>query len=522
MSLLVLHSISLPPGVYGGDRSSSSSPTGSTGTRIPTSRRSAGCRCRRTSSCGAAASCCSSSPASERAWHGPLGGRGRENCNDYSLGIELEGLEGEPFEARSTTRWHGSAPALARAIRSRRSSARARRALASTIPVRASTGRCCTRPLRWTRRLGLSDSCNTTQQQRRRLSWTTARARPTAARIRRSSGDARIRAGTLAVVLGRPRDPRYSVLSCYLSCASSKRRAPHRSTVCETAATSLHARASPHAPRRPRPNHSIRPPRGVVELPVAFMLAMTIETPPPTNTGESMQADPCSAVRAGRRHAAPSTSAAASAYQGYQIIRRNGAVVVLRAEQDRRGADEGLPGRARHAGGRVGQRARDGRRADRSVVRALLRSRPGGGTFHIEDVQDQVELGLMRGGHHEVARAYVLYRERRAQERARQGRAVPAEPALHVTDNGQRVPLDLGKPAGAGGIGLRRPGRRRQRPSRCWPRPSATCTTACRSARSQGGHPGRPRTLIEKDPATRAPPRGCCCTPSAARSWARR
>jgi ribonucleoside-diphosphate reductase alpha chain len=62
------------------------------------------------------------------------------------------------------------------------------------------------------------------------------------------------------------------------------------------------------------------------------------------------------------------------------------------------------------------------------VVRALLRSRPGGGTFHIEDVQDQVELGLMRGGHHEVARAYVLYRERRTQERARQqaGQRAPA------------------------------------------------------------------------------------------------
>jgi ribonucleoside-diphosphate reductase alpha chain len=54
------------------------------------------------------------------------------------------------------------------------------------------------------------------------------------------------------------------------------------------------------------------------------------------------------------------------------------------------------------------------------VVRALVRSRPGGGTFHIEDVQDQVELGLMRGGHHDIARAYVLYRERRAQERAKQ------------------------------------------------------------------------------------------------------
>ena len=56
-----------------------------------------------------------------------------------------------------------------------------------------------------------------------------------------------------------------------------------------------------------------------------------------------------------------------------------------------------------------------------AVIRALVRSRPGGGTFHIEDVQDQVELGLMRGGHHEIARAYVLYRERRTQERAKQG-----------------------------------------------------------------------------------------------------
>ena len=63
-----------------------------------------------------------------------------------------------------------------------------------------------------------------------------------------------------------------------------------------------------------------------------------------------------------------------------------------------------------------------------SVVRRAAALAPGGGTFHIEDIQDQVELGLMRGGHHEVARAYVLYRERRAQERAKQG-AAPAVPS---------------------------------------------------------------------------------------------
>ena len=82
------------------------------------------------------------------------------------------------------------------------------------------------------------------------------------------------------------------------------------------------------------------------------------------------------------------------------------------------------------------------------VVNALVRSRPNGGTFHIEDVQDNVELALMRSGEHDVARAYVLYREKRAQERAQaaQQAQTPApaqEPALHVTDNGQRRPLDL-------------------------------------------------------------------------------
>ncbi len=79
------------------------------------------------------------------------------------------------------------------------------------------------------------------------------------------------------------------------------------------------------------------------------------------------------------------------------------------------------------------------------VVGALMRRQPQGGTFHIEDIQDQVELALMRGGEHEVARSYVLYRERRAQERAqaRQGQVdVALETMLHVTENGQRVEFD--------------------------------------------------------------------------------
>ncbi|KQW63936.1 ribonucleoside-diphosphate reductase subunit alpha [Variovorax sp. Root411] len=128
----------------------------------------------------------------------------------------------------------------------------------------------------------------------------------------------------------------------------------------------------------------------------------------------------------------------------YQIIRRNGAVVpfepnkIAIAMMKAFLAVHGTQGAASASVRETVDVLTQG------VIRALVRSRPGGGTFHIEDVQDQVELGLMRGGHHEIARAYVLYRERRSQERSKQGEQdVPAAPALHVLDNGELVALDL-------------------------------------------------------------------------------
>jgi ribonucleoside-diphosphate reductase alpha chain len=133
----------------------------------------------------------------------------------------------------------------------------------------------------------------------------------------------------------------------------------------------------------------------------------------------------------------------ASAYQGYQTLRRNGAVVGFEPNKIAVAlmkAFLAVHGTQGAASASVRETV-DG--LTESVVRGLLRSRPGGGTFHIEDVQDQVELGLMRGGHHEVARAYVLYRERRAQERAKQAPAAAiVEPTYMVTDRGNRVPLD--------------------------------------------------------------------------------
>ncbi len=128
----------------------------------------------------------------------------------------------------------------------------------------------------------------------------------------------------------------------------------------------------------------------------------------------------------------------------YQIIRRNGAVVpfepnkIAVAMMKAFLAVHGTQGAASASVREVVEAL------TQQVIRALMRSRPGGGTFHIEDVQDHAELGLMRGGHHEIARAYVLYRERRAQERAKQvAEVAPPAPVLHAIDNGQRIVLDL-------------------------------------------------------------------------------
>jgi len=141
------------------------------------------------------------------------------------------------------------------------------------------------------------------------------------------------------------------------------------------------------------------------------------------------------------------TTASSHALAHYQIIRRNGAVVpfepnkIAVAMMKAFLAVHGTQGAASASVREVVEEL------TQNVVRALMRSRPGGGTFHIEDVQDQVELGLMRSSNHEVARAYVLYRERRTQERAQQQQvateATPNDPVLHVMDGGKRVALDV-------------------------------------------------------------------------------
>src|SRR5262250_31612 len=128
----------------------------------------------------------------------------------------------------------------------------------------------------------------------------------------------------------------------------------------------------------------------------------------------------------------------------YKVIRRNGAVVgfepskiaiaVTKAFLAVNGGQSAASARVRELTARLTD----------AVVAALMRRKPEGGAIHIEEIQDQVELALMRGGEHEVARAYVLYREKRAQERAHKKEAKTEEPGIiNVVESGVSKPLDL-------------------------------------------------------------------------------
>jgi ribonucleoside-diphosphate reductase alpha chain len=119
------------------------------------------------------------------------------------------------------------------------------------------------------------------------------------------------------------------------------------------------------------------------------------------------------------------------------VVRRTGEVVPFDGERIERaikkaflaveGSEAALSSRVQTLGAQLATQ----------VVDVLRRRLSRGGMIHIEDIQDQVELALMRASEHKVARAYVLYREEQARKRKEQGEVtqpVPSQPAtLHVT-----------------------------------------------------------------------------------------
>ena len=84
----------------------------------------------------------------------------------------------------------------------------------------------------------------------------------------------------------------------------------------------------------------------------------------------------------------------------------------------------------------------------KDVQDIFKRRMPSGGTLHIEEIQDQVELQLMRNEEYIVARKYILYREERASERTKETsqQTTLEAPAISVTKkDGSKVPLDINR-----------------------------------------------------------------------------
>jgi ribonucleoside-diphosphate reductase alpha chain len=164
------------------------------------------------------------------------------------------------------------------------------------------------------------------------------------------------------------------------------------------------------------------------------------ETPPQT---------PPAAVQAteGADPQVPAAEIGAHAPGRVQVIRRNGKVTHFDPNKIMVAMTKAflaVEGGSAAASSRIHERVRE---LTEQVAGALTRRLPGGGSVHIEDIQDQVELALMRAGEHKVARDYVLYREGRARERAERAAATAAletEHPIRVTlPDGSTRPLDL-------------------------------------------------------------------------------
>jgi ribonucleoside-diphosphate reductase alpha chain len=81
----------------------------------------------------------------------------------------------------------------------------------------------------------------------------------------------------------------------------------------------------------------------------------------------------------------------------------------------------------------------------RQITQVFKRRLPSGGAIHIEEIQDQVELALMRTGHYKVARSYVLYREehRKARQSKVQKQPSDSKELLITMPDGELKPLDM-------------------------------------------------------------------------------
>ena len=133
----------------------------------------------------------------------------------------------------------------------------------------------------------------------------------------------------------------------------------------------------------------------------------------------------------------------------YQVIRRNGQLTPFHGNKISIAVTKAflaVEGDGAQDSGRIHEIVA---KLTAQIVASLTRRLEESGTVHIEIIQDQVELALMREGEYKVARAYVLYREQQSQKRAEEEKQHPtivSDNTLTVTTaDGSRVPLDIAR-----------------------------------------------------------------------------
>jgi len=129
-----------------------------------------------------------------------------------------------------------------------------------------------------------------------------------------------------------------------------------------------------------------------------------------------------------------------------RVIKRNGSVVSYDAEKIAIAITKAflaVEGGAAAASTRIHNEVNE---LANSITITFSRRMPSGGTLHIEEIQDQVELELMRSGEQKVARAYVLYREERRKER-KEGTAESGEQqnVNVLLDSGEDGTVDMAR-----------------------------------------------------------------------------
>ena len=169
-----------------------------------------------------------------------------------------------------------------------------------------------------------------------------------------------------------------------------------------------------------------------------------------TESSAEIPTSPASPQAGSADHGALSPALTATAPGQLKIIKRNGTVVPFTGDKISVAMTKAflaVEGGTAAASPRIRELVQD---LTDQMTSTFKRRMPSGGTLHIEEIQDQVELALMRSGEQKVARSYVLYREQRAQERSHQqdldANTQQAVKGISVVNpDGNMGPLDIAR-----------------------------------------------------------------------------